>query len=228
MEMTNTLNRDSIRDGEVYRLLKAQEHLTKVRPLTDEERTARLDAFLARHPGGATWVFGYGSLIWNPAIHFSERRVARIWGYHRSFCLRTVMGRGTPDNPGLMLALDRGGSCAGVAYRLPDGQEREELEVVWAREMAAESYRAAWVRADTPRGRVWALTFLAGRINERYVGRLPEAEIVEHLARAEGHLGSCAEYLDNTVTHLAECGVVDRRMTRLQHLVRARREDASR
>ena len=172
--MTNKLDRDSIRDGHVFRMLQAQQHVTNIRPLTDAERAASLSAFFDTAPGRDVWVFGYGSLIWNPAIHFSEQRTARIWGYHRSFCLRTPLGRGTPENPGLVLALDKGGSCNGIVFKLPEGREKDELSVVWDREMALDSYAAVWVRAMTPDGPVDAVTFVMNRDTERYVGRLPK------------------------------------------------------
>jgi len=218
--MTNKLSRDSIRDGNVYRMLKEQEHLTNIRPLTDAERESTLDAFLETVPKGPLWVFGYGSLIWNPAFHHTGRRNARVFGFHRSFCIKTPLGRGNPDYPGLVLALDVGGSCHGVAFRLPARSMREELSVVWAREMAIEgTYRPVCVRARTSRGPIHAVTFAINRASERYVGRLPEDELVERLARASGYLGSCAEYLHNTVTHMRESGIRDAHMFRLHRLV---------
>jgi len=225
--MTNKLNRESIRDGQVYRMLKEQQHVTNIRPLTDAERAASLSKFFDASPESDVWVFGYGSLIWNPAIHYSEKRTARVWGYHRSFCLRTPLGRGTPENPGLVLALDKGGSCNGVVFKLPTGRERDELSVVWNREMALDSYSAVWVRAMSPEGPVNAVTFVMNRETERYVGRLPEDSIVEHLATAEGYLGTCAEYLENTVAHMREAGIRDRQLFRLQRLVRARLDAAA-
>lgn len=225
--MTNKLNRDSIRDGQVFRMLQAQQHVTNIRPLTDAERAASLATFFDAAPGRDVWVFGYGSLIWNPAIHYSEKRTARVWGYHRSFCLRTPLGRGTPENPGLVLALDKGGSCNGIVFKLPAGREKDELSVVWDREMALDSYSAVWLRAMTPEGPVDAVTFVMNRQTERYVGRLPEDSVVEHLATAEGYLGSCAEYLENTVSHMREAGIHDRQLFRLQRLVRARLDGAA-
>lgn len=218
--MTNKLSRDSIRDGDVYRMLKEQEHLTNIRPLTEAEREIALDQFLTTVPKGPLWVFGYGSLIWNPAFHHTARRTARVFGYHRSFCIKTPLGRGSPDYPGLVLALDAGGSCNGVAFRLPARQMREELSVVWAREMAiAGTYQPICVRAQTPKGPIHAVTFAINRASERYVGRLPETELVECLANASGYLGSCAEYLHNTVTHMRESGIRDTQMFRLHRLV---------
>ncbi|MBO6784798.1 MAG: gamma-glutamylcyclotransferase [Alphaproteobacteria bacterium] len=217
--MTNKLSRESIRDGHVYRMLREQQHITNIRPLTDAERGAAMDRFLAHAPEGPVWVFGYGSLIWNPAFHHAGRETARIWGLHRAFCLKTPLGRGSVETPGLVLALDNGGSCNGVAYRLPDDAVREELKLVWDREMALDSYRAVWVRAHTPEGPVNAVTFAINRASERYAGDLSEAEQVRLLATASGYLGSCREYLDNTVAHLRECGVGDAYLFRLQKLV---------
>jgi cation transport protein ChaC len=161
-----------------------------------------------------------------PGDPLQRKSYGRVWGYHRSFCLRTPLGRGTPENPGLVLGLDKGGSCNGVAFKLPAGREKDELSVVWDREMALDSYSAVWVRAMTPDGPVNAVTFVMNRETERYVGRLPEDSIVDHLATAEGYLGTCAEYLENTVTHMREAGIHDRQLFRLQRLVRARLDAA--
>ena len=92
--------------------------------MTAEEREAQIKNMLAQAPHpDSVWVFGFGSLIWNPAFHFAERRVARIHGFHRKFCLWARAGRGSPESPGLMLSLEAGGSCTGVAYRLAAGTE---------------------------------------------------------------------------------------------------------
>ena len=226
--MTNKLSRDSIRDGDVYRMLKEQEHVTNIRPLTEAEREVLLDGFLENAPAGPIWVFGYGSLIWNPAFRHTASRTAQVFGYHRSFCIKTPLGRGSPEYPGLVLALDAGGSCNGVAFRLPARNMREELSVVWAREMAVSgSYRAVWVRAKTAKGRINAVTFAINRESDRYAGKLSEEELVERLSIASGYLGSCAEYLDNTVTHMRERGIQDAQMFHLQRLVNEARSQKS-
>ncbi len=217
--MPNKISRESIRAGSVYRMLLEQQEVTNIRPLTDAERATALDAFLARAPKGPIWVFGYGSLIWNPAFHYTARCTARIWGLHRSFCLKTPLGRGSMETPGLVLALDNGGSCQGFAYRLPKNQMRDELKLVWDREMALDSYRPVWVRAHTPRGPVNAATFAINRASERYAGELPDAEQARLIATASGYLGTCREYLDNTVAHLRENGIGDSYLFRLQKLV---------
>ena len=96
------------------------------------------------------WVFGYGSLIFNPIMDHVDRVRARIFGHHRRFCLWTRLGRGTPECPGLVLALDRGGSCTGVAYRLAPQNAIAELDLLWRREMVTLSYRARWLQMHTP------------------------------------------------------------------------------
>src|SRR5262245_16432500 len=108
---------------------------------TQAELDRSLDGILRRHPAGAAiHVFGYGSLMWNPALAHDGQFRARVYGWHRCFCLRSLIGRGTPETPGLMLALDRGGSCNGMLLRIPASRMREELALLWRREMSWGSY----------------------------------------------------------------------------------------
>ena len=131
------LNRESIRDGVIYEMLKQHQHLSKAVPKTAAERAASLQTTLARAPAGTLegdiWVFGYGSLVWNPAFHYAEKRRGRIYGFHRAYCIWTHLGRGTPENPGLMLALDRGGSCCGAAFRIARQARRGAVDPMGAR-----------------------------------------------------------------------------------------------
>lgn len=214
------LTREAIRNGWIQDLVRRSG--SDSRALTDDELNASLTDTLARRPApGDVWIFAYGSLIWNPAIEFEERRVARIRGWHRSFCLWTNLGRGTPEKPGLMLGLDRGGACAGIAYRLPDAAAHEELSILWRREMVTAAYRPHWVWAHTTQGPVPAIAFVINHAHERYAGKLDEAAIVEAVATACGPLGACRDYLFNTAEHLAELGIGDRRLMRLAEAVRA-------
>lgn len=221
------LNRDSIRDGIVYKMLQENQHLNNIAPRTEEERAASLNATLAQAPAGTldgdVWVFGYGSLVWNPAFEYAEKRRGRIYGFHRAYCIWTHLGRGTPDNPGLMLALDRGGSCCGAAFRIARDKLEEELSILWAREMAMNSYVPAWVTVHTDAGPANGLTFTIDRSHERYVGRLPPDIAAKHLAFAEGYLGTSAEYLENTVAHLEELGIRDANLLDLHRRVTALR-----
>jgi glutathione-specific gamma-glutamylcyclotransferase len=188
--------------------------------LTDEQRAESLAATLADSRAvRPAWVFGYGSLIWKPDFPFAERRIGTVRGYHRQFCFWVKRFRGTPEAPGLMLGLEQGGVCRGIAYRVDDAQEPETLKRIWAREMLAGIYVPRWVDVQTEQGRVRAITFTINRHHERYAGRLSDDIVADHLAQACGHVGSCAEYLMETVAHLEELGIRDQRLWRLQHLV---------
>jgi cation transport protein ChaC len=191
-----------------------------LRLVSEEEQCSSIQKMLATRPdSGDVWLFAYGSLIWNPMIHFVEQRVATVHGYHRRFCLWTRLGRGTAENPGLMLGLERGGACRGVAFRIAEGIAREELEIVWRREMLTGAYCPRWVRISTAAGRGWAIAFLINRNHERYAGLLPEDKVATTIASACGPLGACATYLFNTVAHLEELGISDRHLSRLRDRV---------
>ncbi len=194
--------------------------------LSDEERAASLAATLA-HPRAQqpVWVFAYGSLIWKRGFPFAERRIAALHGYHRQFCLLLKRFRGSPDAPGLMLGLERGGMCRGVVYRLADHERDEALRAIWAREILTAAYVPHWANVRTAEGPVRAIAFIINRAHERYTGRLSDAAVADALARARGHVGTCAEYLLETVTHLEELGIRDRRLWRLQAMVAARLTD---
>ena len=131
-------------------------------------------------------MFAFGSLIWNPAFHFVERRTARIHGFHRQFCLWARAGRGSPEKPGLMLSLVTGGSCTGVAYRLARRAAATELDVLWRREMATMAYRPVWTTARTPEGPEPAIAFSANPQHERYVPGLEDAAVARYLATGAG------------------------------------------
>ena len=221
------ITRESIMDGSMRRWLTTADPTLKV--ATDEEHTAAIAAMLKARPDapGDVWVFAYGSLIWNPTIHTLERRCADLRGYHRRFCLWTHLGRGTPDCPGLMLALEGGGSCRGIAYRIAEAEAEHELMLLWRREMVTGAYRARWVKAVTPEGPVAAIAFTMNAKHHRYAGRLPEAEVSAVIARAEGALGACSKYLFSTVEHLRELGIRDHGMERLARRVEALRRPSS-
>jgi cation transport protein ChaC len=191
--------------------------------LTEAERTASLAATLA-HPRARepVWVFGYGSLIWKPGFSFAERRIGTLHGYHRQFCLLIKRFRGSPELPGLMLGLERGGICRGVVYRLTESERDAALQTIWARELLTAAYIPRWVDIRTAGETVRGIAFVINRTHERYTGRLSDEAVASALATACGHGGSCAEYLLETVTHLEELGIRDRRLWRLQELVAAR------
>ncbi len=174
-------------------------------------------------PGEDPWVFGYGSLMWNPAFAHIETRRARIYGYHRRFVFWSRMGRGSPDSPGLMLGLARGGSCAGLVLRAASATAGEELQSVFLREMMTNSYHARFVHAHTDLGLVRAITFVANPAHRFYAGKVPVETAARHIAVAEGRLGPCRDYLYNTVDHLRSLGIRDRAMEELSARVNAER-----
>ena len=157
--------------------------------------------------------------MWNPALYFAERIPGSVRGWHRRFCLWLHMGRGTPENPGLMLALERGGSCHGALLRIPAAHARDELLLAWRRELFTGAYKSRWIVAETASGPVRAATFVVNRDYPRYAGRLPDERIAEHLATASGTLGSCASYLEQTIQSLRQLGRSDRTMERLQAMM---------
>ena len=195
---------------------------------THEERNVDRARILHRLPAGSDlWVFGYGSLIWNPAFHFLEHQKARIYGYHRRFCLWLTLGRGSPNLPGLMLALDHGGSCWGTAYRIAADKVATETDILWMREMISPSYHSSWVRLRIGEKRQNAVTFIINRANPRYAGRLNDAQTIYHLARAHGRLGSSRDYLEHTVNALREQGIPDQHLERLYAGVKAHGREPS-
>ncbi|MCA3217139.1 MAG: gamma-glutamylcyclotransferase [Burkholderiales bacterium] len=199
------------------------------RRLTDDELRTSMQAALAQVPANAPlWVFGYGSLIWKPESDFDERVPARIFGFHRRLCLRSVRYRGTEDCPGLVAGLDRGGSCAGIAYRLRKATLAAQFARLWEREMFLGSYAAHWLRAKRLDGgeAVRALAFVVRRDASNYCGKLPEPQVLDVLNRACGIYGSSLEYLRHTVLALRAEGLRDPHFERL--LARAERGAAAR
>jgi len=217
-----TLTRESILDGSIREYILSNPELRRL-VLPDAERMASLHATLEKAPAaGDVWVFGYGSLIWNPAFHFVEKRTARIHGYHRRFCLWTQLGRGSADNPGLMLGLENGGACRGVAFRIAESCVLSELDILWRREMFTGAYCPTWVSARCGDEIIPAITFVINRETGRYAGRLSDDTVARHIATASGPMGRCSEYLFETVRHLTELGIRDRHLEAMARKVQAR------
>jgi cation transport protein ChaC len=186
--------------------------------LTPHDLAQSLATTLAHwHGREPLWVFGYGSLLWNPEFEFDRRVPARVYGYHRKLCLRSVRNRGTPECPGLVAGLDRGGSCAGIAYRVPAESVRAQFARLWEREMFMGSYTPRWlhVRRLDGRGALTALAFVVRRDAPNYCGRLGERETIDALARAAGRYGTSLDYLLRTVAALRAEGLSDPHLERL-------------
>ncbi|MEL6496044.1 MAG: gamma-glutamylcyclotransferase [Cyanobacteria bacterium J06623_7] len=172
------------------------------------------------------WIFAYGSLIWNPLFAYSDRLCVTLKNWQRQFCLLAPVGRGTIDNPGLVLGLEAqaGATCQGVAYRLPLNEALEsELLLLWRREMVVGSYIPTWLMAQNGDHHLEVLTFVVDARHSVYVN-WSQSKIVESLATASGDLGSAAEYLGNTVKSLLSNGIEDRMLLELYRLVENRQE----
>jgi cation transport protein ChaC len=195
---------------------------------TEAEYAAAVAELLAgAPPSGEVWIFAYGSLIWNPDFDYSEERLGVISGWRRSFCIGWVrLYRGTPERPGIMLGLDRGGSCKGVVFRLAPESLVENLSRVFRREhpVRFEKPHMRWVTARTDQGPVRALAVLADRSDPAYLPDLSVEVVVEALATAAGERGTSADYLRSTVEHLEARGIHDRYLWRMQEMVAARLE----
>jgi cation transport protein ChaC len=211
--------RERLAQGVLLRLLRAHP-LPGLTVQSDAELDRSLRAVLDCHDAGQDLhVFGYGSLMWNPALEVIDRMVARVDGWHRRFCLRMIFGRGTPEQPGAMLALDRGGACNGVLYRIDATKVEGELRLLWRREMLTGSYDPRWISARVHGRKIRALTFVANRTHNRYIGGV-SLEYVAHLIRTgRGVLGTSRTYFDETAHMLDRLGFCDAGIERLRRAI---------
>jgi cation transport protein ChaC len=168
---------------------------------------------------GDLWVFGYGSLMWNPGFEFITAERAVLHGYHRAFCMYSERHRGTPERPGLVLALDRGGSCRGIAYRVRRAIATDVLAYLWHREMPRYAYLPRRLRVTFRNESAVCVTFIADRAKPNYAGRLTPEQAAPIIARAVGERGSNRDYLASTVRHLDELGIPAGRIHEILRLV---------
>ncbi len=156
------------------------------------------------------WVFGYGSLMWRPGFDFIARQSALVHGWRRSLCVYSHVYRGTPERPGLVLGLDRGGACRGVAFRVAASLRMQTIEYLRAREQVTAVYLERTVLAHLSDGATAeALTYVADRGHAQYAGRLERGRLLELVAHGVGVSGPNIEYVLNTEAHLRENGVTD-------------------
>ena len=178
-----------------------------VTPTPEDERERNRRDHLAGHPRSEDlYVFGFGSLMWNPAFEVAGWHPAHVRGWHRRFNMWTHTGRGTADFPGLTLGLEPGGSVRGMALRIRAAEIDSETRLLWRREMFAGAYRPIWVNADLGDRTVPATSFAINRAYKRYGHAIPLAVQARHIALAEGPLGPCIDYLENTVRVLDTIG----------------------
>jgi cation transport protein ChaC len=196
-------------------------HLTDQYALTEAELAATRDAVMASHPAGAPlWVFGYGSLMWRPGFDFLDRQRATIHGFHRSFCVYSHVHRGTREKPGLVLGLDRGGSCRGIAYLVSWETATDTVEYLIGREMVTRVYMPRWVPARLDDGRrVLAHTYTAAHNHTQYAGKLDLAEAARLIRHGVGRSGANPDYLFSAVDHLDELGLADGPLHRIGEML---------
>jgi cation transport protein ChaC len=196
--------------------------------LSEDERERNRTEFLANHkPDADLWLFGYGSLMWNPAIETAASRVARIEGYSRSFSLSLAFGRATPERPGLMLVVVEGGHCDGIAWRIAPDKAASETRVLWMREMLSGAYRPVWLDLDFMDGsRARGFTFAAQPGHPRLETGLDFETTAQRIAHAEGERGANRDYLFQCAHALARNGLTDEVIARLDARVRAILADA--
>ena len=213
------LKREDLTEERVETLIAEVRKQGHFDALSKEEREASRQNFLKAAPSteDGLWVFGYGSLLWNPAFLYEQDIPAKLHGYRRHYCLHLTMGRGSPQKPGIMLALDAGGSCNGHAFKIPPHLVDSETTILWRREMISGAYLPKWISLQIDGKRQTGMTFVVNRQHSRYLPHLEEAELLKRLSQGEGHLGSSREYLENTVTHLEDREVKD---AYLHHLLR--------
>lgn len=191
------------------------------REFEDSDYEVAADALLSQYRPESLWVFAYGSLIWNPVFEHIEQRRAVAHGWHRSFCLKLTRWRGTREVPALMLALDRGGTCVGIAYKVAGNDIRNQLVKLLDRELDAipATNIPKWINISTNEGPLKALAFIALPTGRAYAGKQPLANVASVLARAAGHYGSSAQYAFNTISKLEEHGIRDRNLWQIQKLI---------
>ena len=203
------------------------EQLRSVQPdfnfRTDAERAESLGEMLACRPerGDGVLVFAYGSLIWNPAILVADSRLARIEGWHRSFCLAVRAGRGTTEIPGMLLGLEEGGECIGAALRISEEDVETELDILWRREMVGHGYIPRWLPTYALNGEPLghAIAFTIDPHGPSYAGDVSERELIHRIANACGTLGTSWDYLVNTRHGLRELGIADPLIERIGAVV---------
>jgi cation transport protein ChaC len=179
------------------------------------------------HAAEDFWVFGYGSLMWRPGFDFLERAPGRLIGLHRALCVYSFVHRGTPERPGLVLGLDRGGMCRGIAYRVAKSRRAETIAYLRAREQATSVYlettRTVWLEGD-PRQRISALCYVVDRGHKQYAGRLTLAEQLHYVRQGHGQSGPNRDYVLHTVTALEALGYRETDLHRLAEQVRGAHE----
>jgi cation transport protein ChaC len=200
------LTRENLRNGS----LRSRMAMPEGTAWSNERLDASFVDTWALRPEGAAWVFGYGSLIWNPLMPFEQQHTATLQGWHRSFCLRSVAGRGSPDRPGRVLSLMPGGAVQGVALQLPEAEARDEVRMLWTREMTGGGYLPQWQPVQLQDGRsVTALTFVANPEHPQHEHDACAETVARLVAVAKGAFGPNIDYVLSLDQALRERGLHD-------------------
>ena len=206
------LTRDNItqgRLGEKIRSISGSDKVLTKEELVNERRKIIPDNGI----GNDLYVFAYGSLLWNPTVEYEGQFLAKIYGFHRSFCMKTYLGRGSFDNPGLMLGLDKGGSCQGMAFKLKKSNAIKNIDILFQREMVTGTYRPKLLKTKLANGKiVLSLAFTVDEKHKNFFGKKDLKIKGKMIAKANGFLGSCREYFDNTLHSLSELNIIDNEM----------------
>jgi glutathione-specific gamma-glutamylcyclotransferase len=165
--------------------------------------------------GQGLWVFGYASLIWRPEFDHTDRRPARVHGWHRALHMWSRVNRGSPDCPGLVFAMLPGGSCQGMAFHIDHANVPQVLEQLWAREMPTGVYDPRWLRCSTGQGTVSALAFTLSRSSPNFCGQLSDAQYTHIFKNAVGRYGTTLDYAQQTFDGLLREGIHDRALEQL-------------
>ncbi len=200
------LTREALLNGEIERLV--HDNQNNIDRMSDDQRAALVEQTLSDLGDAELWIFGYGSLIWNPALNYDEQRRCSIKGYEKKFCFWTTLSRGSVECPGLMMGLVEGECCNGVAFRVSASNAASELDVLFRREMAHYIYKPTWVEAECvdSKNTFKTLTFVVDKDNHRFVDNLSINETVRAIAIAQGPLGRNCDYLFQLSEKMHELG----------------------
>jgi len=171
--------------------------------------------------GEDIYIFAYGSLLWNPTVEYEKQFFAKIFGFHRSFCMKTRLGRGSFKNPGLMLGLDKGGSCQGSAFKLKKNNAIKNIDILFRREMVTGAYKPKLLKTKLENGEVvLSLAFTVDKKHKNYFSKSTPKIKANLISKAHGFLGSCEEYLNNTLESLSELNITDKEMNSISYFLK--------
>ena len=214
------LTKDNISKGHLGDKIKSISGSDKV--LTTEELLqARRKIIPDKGIGEDIYIFAYGSLLWNPTVDYEDEFLAKVYGFHRSFCMKTNLGRGSFKKPGLMLGLDKGGSCRGSAFKLRNSEAIKNIDILFRREMVTGAYKPKLLKTILVNGRkVLSLAFTVDKKHKNYFQDKEIQTKAKMISNAHGFLGTCEEYFRNTLESLLELNIIDSEMTAISNFLK--------